>query len=391
MYNFDEVIERRGSGALKTDALQERFGRPDLQALWVADMDLATPDFIMDALRKRLEHPILGYTVEPQDFRPAIIDWQKSHHNWEVKPEWISFVPGIVKGIGFAINVLTNPGDKVLIQPPVYHPFKNTTIWNDRQVVENPLIMREDGQYDMDFEHLRKVALGCKLLILSNPHNPGGRVWPKETLKELALICAENGITVISDEIHADMTLFGNRHTPFATVSPEAADISITFGAPSKTFNIPGVVCSWAVVPNEHLRDKLFGWMRANELDEPTLFAPICLIAAYRDGEHWRRDMLAYVEENVRFVEKYCEDNLQGIQAIRPEASFLVWLDCRGLGLGHDDLVDLFVNRARLALNDGEMFGPQGAGFMRLNVAAPRSELKRALDSLKGALVSNPS
>lgn len=382
MYNFDEVIERRGSGALKTDALQERYGRPDLQALWVADMDFATPDFIMQALRKRLEHPILGYTVEPQDFRPAIIDWLKSHHDWDVKPEWISFVPGIVKGIGLAINVLTNPGDKVIIQPPVYHPFKNTTIWNDRQVVENPLIMRPDGQYDMDLEGLRKVAPGCKMLLLSNPHNPGGRVWPKETLKELAAICAENGITVISDEIHADMTLFGNRHTPFATVSPEAADISITFGAPSKTFNIPGVVCSWAVVPNEQLREKFYGWMRANELEEPTLFAPICLIAAYREGEQWRREMLAYVEDNIRFVEKYCEDNLPGIKALRPEASFLVWLDCRGLGLDHDQLIDLFVNRAHLALNDGEMFGPQGAGFMRLNVAAPRSELKKALDSL---------
>lgn len=387
-YNFDEIIERRGSGALKTDALEERFGRPDLEPLWVADMDFATPPFIMEALRRRLDHPILGYTIEPADMRPAVTDWLRSHHGWEVRPEWLAYVPGIVKGIGMAINVFTSPGDKIIIQPPVYHPFRNTALWNGREVVENPLILTPEGKYEMDLDHLRGVIDGCRMLLLSNPHNPGGRVWPAATLRELAAICAEKGVIVISDEIHADMTIFGHRHVPFASVSEEAAACSITFGAPSKTFNIPGVVCSWAVVSDENLRRRFYGWMCANEFEEPNMFAPIACMAAYREGETWRREMLAYVEQNIRFVEEYLAQYIPAIRPLRPEASFLLWLDCRALAPDHDSLIDLFVGRARLALNDGAMFGTQGSGFMRLNVATPRANLERALDRLRAAVNS---
>ena len=386
-YNFDEIIDRSGSGDLKHEAILPRWGRNDLLPLWVADMDFATPDFVVDALKTRLSHPIFGYTIEPADYRPTIIDWNESHHGWKIKPEWISFIPGIVKGIGFVVNVFTKPGEKVIIQPPVYHPFRMTPEDNGREVVFNPLRLREDGYYDMDFDNLSEVCDDkCRVLILSNPHNPAGVCWSKETLQRLADFCYEHNIIVISDEIHSDMALFGNRHVPFASVSERAADISITFAAPTKTFNMAGIVSSYAVISNDDLRQRFYGWLKANELDEPTIFAPIATIAAYQKGEEWRKQMLAYVEDNVRFVEDYCREHIPGIRPLRPQASFLVWLNCRGLELSHDKLLDLFIDKAHLALNDGEMFGPGGEGFMRLNVGTPRSILRQALEQLAKAV-----
>jgi putative cystathionine beta-lyase patB len=386
-YNFDEIIDRSGSGDLKHEALLPRWGRNDLLPLWVADMDFATPDFVVDALKARLSHPIFGYTIEPADYRPTIIDWNESHHGWKIKPEWISFIPGIVKGIGFVVNVFTKPGEKVIIQPPVYHPFRMTPEDNGREVVFNPLRLREDGYYDMDFDNLSEVCDDkCRVLILSNPHNPAGVCWSKETLQRLADFCYEHNIIVISDEIHSDMALFGNRHVPFASVSERAADISITFAAPTKTFNMAGIVSSYAVISNDDLRQRFYGWLKANELDEPTIFAPIATIAAYQKGEEWRKQMLAYVENNVRFVEDYCRERISGVRPLRPQASFLVWLNCRGLGLNHDKLLELFIDKAHLALNDGEMFGPGGEGFMRLNVGTPRSVLRQALEQLAEAV-----
>lgn len=386
-YNFDEIIDRSGSGDLKHEALLPRWGRNDLLPLWVADMDFATPDFVVDALKARLSHPIFGYTIEPADYRPTIIDWNKSHHGWKIKPEWISFIPGIVKGIGFVVNMFTKPGEKVIIQPPVYHPFRMTPEDNAREVVFNPLRLREDGYYDMDFDNLSEVCDDkCRVLILSNPHNPAGVCWSKVTLQRLADFCYEHSIIVISDEIHSDMALFGNRHVPFASVSERAADISIIFAAPTKTFNMAGIVSSYAVISNDDLRQRFYGWLKANELDEPTIFAPIATIAAYQKGERWRKQMLAYVEDNVRFVEDYCREHIPGIRPLRPQASFLVWLNCRGLGLNHDKLLELFIDKAHLALNDGEMFGPGGEGFMRLNVGTPRSVLRQALEQLAKAV-----
>ena len=386
-YDFNQVIDRSHTGALKLEVLQERYGRPDLLPLWVADMDFATPDFVVDAMKQRMEHPVFGYTVEPADYWPSVIDWIRSHHQWEVKREWLSFIPGIVKGIGMVVNVFTRPDEKVIIQPPVYHPFRLTPQGNHREVVMNPLIENADGTYSMDFDQLAEVAdEKCRVLILSNPHNPAGMVWDVETLRRLAHFCHEHHIIVISDEIHCDMVLSGHKHHPFASVSEEAAACSITFGAPSKTFNIAGVVSSYSIVPNEELRRPFYEWLAANELNEPTLFAPIATIAAFRQGEEWRKQMLAYVEENIDFVVDYLEQHIPSIRALRPQASFLVWLDCRALGLGHEALVDLFVNKARLALNDGEMFGPGGQGFMRMNVGSPRSVLKQALDRLAKAV-----
>jgi cystathionine beta-lyase len=386
-YDFDKVISRRGTGALKLDVLQERYGNADLLPLWVADMDFETPQFITDALMERLHHSLFGYTVEPADYWPTVIQWIRNHHGWQVEREWIQYIPGIVKGIGMAINVFVKEDEKVIIQPPVYHPFRLTPLGNHREVVYNPLIENPDGSYRMDFDQLAEVAdEKCRLLILSNPHNPAGIVWDPETLRRLASFCHEHHILVLSDEIHCDMALWDNRHTPFASVSPEAAACSITFGAPSKTFNIAGIVSSYAIVPNKEIRDKFFGWLMANELNEPTLFAPIATIAAFRQGEEWRRQMLDYVQGNIDFVIDFCREFIPQVKPLRPQASFLVWLDCRALGLDHQQLVDLFVKKAKLALNDGEMFGQGGQGFMRMNVGSPRSVLKHALEQLRDAI-----
>lgn len=389
-YDFDKIIERRGSGAIKCDALGKFFGKDDLIPMWVADMDFETPDFITEALMERMKHPIFGYTSEPAEYRPAICDWIAEHHEWEVKSEWLSYIPGIVKGIGMVINVFMKEDEKVIIQPPVYHPFRLVPQKNHREVVFNPLRELPEGGYEMDFENLEAVCDDkCRILILSNPHNPAGIVWPRETLERLASFCHSRAIIVISDEIHCDMALFGNRHIPFASVSPEAAACSITFGAPSKTFNIAGIVSSYSVVPNDSLRHRFHEWMEANEMNAAPLFSPIATIAAFRKGEEWRKQMLEYVEGNINFLTDYCREKMPEIKPLRPQASFLVWLDCRSLGLDHDQLIDLFINKAGLALNDGEMFNPGGQGFMRLNVGTPRKILKSALDRLHKAISEN--
>ena len=386
-YDFEKIIDRRGTGAVKTDALKNVFGKEELTPMWVADMDFETPDFIVEAIRKRLDHPIFGYTVEPEDFRPSIIDWIADHHGWNVQKEWISYIPGIVKGIGMAINALLEKDDKVIIQPPVYHPFRQVPQKNGREVVFNPLKELPDGSYEMDFENLEAVCdEKCKMLILANPHNPAGIVWPRETLERLAEFCHDRGIIVISDEIHCDMALYGNRHIPFASVSEKAAACSITFGAPSKTFNIAGIVCSYAIVPDDELRERFYGWLEASEFAAPSVFSPIATIAAFREGEEWRKQMLKYIEGNIDYVIQFCAERIPQIKPLRPQASFLVWLDCRGLGLDREALNKLFIEKAGLALNDGEMFSPGGKGFMRLNIGTSRIVLQEAMEKFEKAV-----
>lgn len=386
-YDFDKVIDRTGTNAVKLEALQRLYGRTDLLPLWVADMDFETPSFITEALRQRLEHSLFGYTEMPDNYWAVVADWIDSHHNWKVEQEWLTYIPGIVKGIGMVVNFFVKEDEKVIIQPPVYHPFRLTPQGNGRQVVYNPLREEADGTYSMDFENLEAVAdEKCRVLLLSNPHNPGGIVWNRETLVRLADFCYKHHILVVSDEIHCDMALWGNKHIPFASVSAEAAACSITFGAPSKTFNIAGIVSSYAIVPNEEIRRPFYHWLEANELNEPTLFAPIATLAAFSQGEAWRQEMLHYIEGNIRLVMEFCMVHVPQIKPLCPQASFLVWLDCRKLGLNHEQLVNLFVDRAHLALNDGEMFGTGGEGFMRMNVASPRSVIRQALEQLAEAV-----
>lgn len=388
-YNFDKIIDRRGSGAISTDVLKIVYGRDDLTPLWVADMDFETPDCIRRAIEERLEHQIYGYSVPADSYWQSIIDWEARTNGWKFTRDQLTYIPGIVRGISYAVQCFTAPGDAILVQPPVYMPFLNLPRNNGRRLVFNPLefdILK--GTYTMNFENLEEVCAAekPKMMILSNPHNPAGVVWSKDQLAEVAEICGRHGVLVISDEIHGDMPLFGNAYTPYATVSEAAAGNSICFAAPSKTFNIAGLVSSFTVVCNPEIRSKFFSYLKANELDSPTFFATVATEAAFSGANGWRLAMLRYVEENVEFVESYLKDNIPGIKAVRPQASFLIWLDCTALGLGHDSLVDLFVNRARLALNDGEAFGPGGEGHMRLNAGCPRIKLERALNSLKTAV-----
>ncbi|EFI71655.1 MULTISPECIES: MalY/PatB family protein [Segatella] len=386
-YDFNTIIDRTGSGDLMHGALLPRWHRDDLLPMWVADMGFAVCPDIIDAMKQRLEHPILGYTVEPEDYYPAIHDWILYHHQWSIHRRWLKFIPGIVKGIGIVCNLFLKPDEKVIVMPPVYHPFFLTPQGNHREVVWNPLKRKEDGYYEMDFDNLAQVYdEKCKVLILCNPHNPGGICWDKETLIKLAEFCYEHHILVVSDEIHADLAIFGHKHIPFATVSDKAAQISITFQAPTKTFNIAGIISSYAIVPNEKIRKVFYHWLTANELDEAHIFAHIATIAAFRKGEEWRKQMLAYVEDNIKFVEDYCKEKMPQILPLRPQASFLVWLNCRDLHLSHDQLLDLFIDKAHLALNDGEMFGPGGEGFMRLNVGCPRPLIAQALSQLAEAI-----
>ena len=383
-YDFDKITERKGTGAIKTDVLGKVYGKDDLIPLWVADMDFETPDFIVEALKKRMEHPIFGYTALPENYWETVSKWIEDRHGWKTQCSWMTFIPGIVKGIGMAVNALLEKDEKVIIQPPVYHPFRLIPQKNGREVVFNPLRQMEDGTYEMDFENLEAVCdERCRMLILSNPHNPAGIVWTRETLERLAEFCHSRKIIVVSDEIHCDMALFGNKHIPFASVSEKAAQCSITFGAPSKTFNIAGIVSSYAIVPDEKLRERFFRWLEASQLSAAHLFAPIATMAAFNHGEEWRQQMISYIDGNIRFIEDFCAENLPQIKPLRPQASILVWLDCRGLGLGHDDLIDLFVNKAGLALNDGEMFSPGGEGFMRLNVGTSRKILEQAMNRLQ--------
>ncbi|MBR1668736.1 MAG: PatB family C-S lyase [Bacteroidaceae bacterium] len=386
MYDFDKPVDRKGTGDLKHEVLAERYGRADLLPLWVADMDWETPAFITDALKARMEHSLFGYTVEPKEYWQTVQQWIEEHHQWKVEREWMTYIPGIVKGIGMVINFFLKPDEKVIVQPPIYHPFYLTPQGNKREVVWNPL--KADGNsYSMDFDNLEQVCdEKCRLLILANPHNPAGIVWDRDTLQRLAHFAKEHNLIVISDEIHCDMALYGNKHIPFASVSDEAAEVSITFCAPSKTFNIAGIVSSWCIIPNEQLRKPFYDWLSANELNDPNIFAPIATIAAFKHGEEWRQQMVKYVEGNIEFLIDYCQKHIPQIKPLRPQASYLVWLDCRALGLNQQNLVDFFVNKAHLALNDGAMFGPGGEGFMRLNVGTQRSVLEMALKQLEEAV-----
>ena len=385
-YDFDQVIDRSNTNSIKIEALEEVFGSKDVIPLWVADMDFLSPPEVTEAMKKRIEHGIFGYVQPDDQYFNSIINWLKDRHSWTVTQETISFVPGVVKGFAFAIDAFTNDNDKIIIQPPVYPPFKGTTEDLNREIVNNPLIF-ENGQYKMDFDNLRKVAkMGCKMLILCNPQNPSGRMWSKEELSELAEICYDNDILVVSDEIHADLELPGNKHVPFATVSEKAAQNNITLMAPSKTFNIAGIVSSFAVVENKEIREKYFNYLAARELNKGTIFAYIAAQYAYETGGEWLDEAMEYIQKNIDFVDNFLLKHIPQIKVVRPEASFLIWLDCRDLNLSQPELENFFIRKANLGLNSGTMFGKEGEGFMRLNVGCPLITLEKALDNLKKAV-----
>ncbi len=387
-YDFDLIIDRHGSGSVKYDDLKTTFGSDNLIPMWIADMDFAVCPEITEALKKRMSHPIYGYSAPSESYWMSITDWLNHRHGFKVGRQEITYIPGVVKGIGFAINFFSKPGDKVVIQPPVYHPFKMVIEGNDRVVLPNPLVKTGDS-YRMDIEGLERSVKAEKptMMILCNPHNPIGLQWDLNTLKEVARIARENNMIVVSDEIHGDLMLDRRPHIPFLDAGEDARAIGVMLGAPSKTFNIPGMVSSWCVVKNPKLRDPFFHWLETNEFNAPTFTATIATEAAYLNGEAWLDEALEYIKGNIEFTRSYLEENLPSIGMVTPEASFLVWLDCRSLGMEQDQLVKMFINRAHLALNDGSMFGDEGRGYMRLNVACPRQVLKKALDHLRDALI----
>lgn len=388
-YDFDRVIDRHGSGCTKFDELKSFFGRDNLTPLWIADMDFPVCPEITEALQRRIAHPIYGYSLPDEGYWESITAWLRRRHKWSVERQEITFVPGVVKGIGFAINFFTQRGDKVLIQPPVYHPFKRVIEGNGRIAVASPLHFDEQTHtvtMDLDALEADIVREKPRMMILCNPHNPVGLQWDRDTLSRIGTICRRNNVIVISDEIHGDLVLYGKPHYPFAAAGEDAAAVAVTFGAPSKTFNIPGLVSSWCVVKNHELRRPFFDWLEVNEFNATTFVSTIGAEAAYNNGEEWLTQATAYIEDNIRITREFLRDNLPQVTMVEPQASFLVWMDFRALGLSHDKLVELMTERAGLALNDGEMFGPEGAGFMRVNIATPRCCLLKALRQLANAI-----
>lgn len=388
IYDFDRIIDRHDTGCTKFASLRELFGNDNLTPLWIADMDFAVCPEITGALRHRIEHPIYGYAEAPESYWESIMEWLRNQHHFSVSRDELAFVPGVVKGIGYAVNYFTSKGDRILIQPPVYHPFSRVIEGNGRIPLHNPLILTDEGKYEMNLEELERLVKEYhpKMMILCNPHNPIGIQWPRETLAEVGRICREGGVVCVSDEIHGDLVLYGKPHYPFAACGKDCEEVAVTFGAPSKTFNIPGMVSSWCVVKNPALRKGFYEWLEVNEFSTPTFFSTIATEAAYRNGQQWLAEAMDYIEGNITMVRDFLAEKVPSVGMIEPEASFLIWMDFRKLDLSHEQLVDLVVNGAGLALNDGEMFGREGHGFMRVNVATPRATLLEALRRLEHAV-----
>ncbi|RKW14624.1 MAG: pyridoxal phosphate-dependent aminotransferase [Capnocytophaga sp.] len=383
-YNFDEVIDRRGSDSLKLEALLPRWGREDLIPMWVADMDFRTPPFIIDSVKKRIECEIFGYTEKPNTWYQSIINWQKKRHQLAITKEMISFIPGVVPAIVMAIEAFTKVGEQVLIQPPVYYPFAAAIRNTGRKVITNPLLLG-NLQYYIDFDDFEKKVKTCKLFILCNPHNPGGRVWSKEELEKLAAICLKYQVLMISDEIHADLTLPSYKHISLASLSEEIAMNTVTFSSASKTFNMAGLASAYAIIPNPQVRQKFLDKTVGYMLTDGNIFAFQTTVAAYEQGEEWLNQLLAYVQGNIDFLTQYIDQYLPKVKYLVPQASYLVFLDFRALGLSQKELVSFCTNKAHLALVDGSVFGEEGKGFMRINLASPRSVIEKALEQLKEA------
>lgn len=387
-YNFDEVVCRKHTDALKLEALAPRWGRTDLLPMWVADMDLKTPPFIVEVMKKRMECEVFGYTAKPESWYEAIISWQARRHQWSITKEMISFVPGVVPALAMAVQAFTERGEKVMIQQPVYNPFAQVIRNNHRELVNCPLELKE-GQYHINFDIFEERIKGCKLFLFCHPHNPGGRVWTREELQKVAAICAQNNVIVVADEIHADLTLTSYEHIPFASVSEEAAQLSVVFASPSKAFNMAGLATSYAVIANPSLRRRFESYVEGNELAAGNVFAFNTVVAAYTEGEEWLQQMLNYVEENINYLVGYVKEHLPQLKVIVPQASYLVFIDFGALHLSQKELVALCTDKAHLALNDGSIYGEEGKGYMRINLACPRSVVKQALIQLKEALDSS--
>ncbi len=381
-YNFDEIVPREGTNCIKYDWREMVFKSDDVLPLWVADMDFRTPDFIVNAIKKRASHEIYGYSYKPGSYYQSVIDWMKRRHGWEIKKEWISFSPGVVAGLTLAIETFSKPGDEVLVQPPVYFPFFDSVKGSKRKLTENPLKL-ENGRYTFDFEDLQsKINENTRLLLLCNPQNPGGMVWKRDELEKLSGICFENKIMVISDEIHSDLVFKGNEHIPFATLSDKAEKNCAVLMAPSKTFNVAGLSSSLVIIPDKTKFARYERTMGVGHLHMGNIFGSVALEAAYTHGDEWLEQMLDYLWNNYQFLEDFITTRLPRIKVMKPEATYLVWLDFSDYGMKNQELMEFTVKNAKVGLNDGGRFGTGGEGWLRINIGCPRSLLEEALNRL---------
>ncbi len=385
-YNFDEIIDRNDTLSVKYGLRKKIFGKEDTIPLWVADMDFKTPDFIVDAIKERASHEIYGYSYRPDSFYQAAQHWVKRRHNWDINFNWLTFSPGIVPGVNLSVLEFTEPGDKIMIQPPVYFPFFHAVKKNNRTLVENKLVLR-NGRLEIDFEDFeKKVQNGVKMFILSNPHNPGGNVWTKDELKQMGEICLKHNVLILSDEIHSDIVFPGNKYTPMASISEEIAENTLTFIAPSKTFNIAGLATSVGIISDKLLRDRFKNMMDRIHIANGNLFGTVAFEAAYKYGDDWLDQLIQYLKGNLDFLTEYIQKNIPQIKVIQPEGTYLVWLDCRQLPLANNEIHKFMIEKAEVAFNDGASFGENGEGFQRLNFGCPRAVLKEALENIKKAV-----
>ena len=383
--DFDHEITRAGSSSVKHDGRNAYFGTPDVLPLWVADMDFAAPEAVTRALAARASHPVYGYTFYPESLYESLIDWLKKRHHWEIQRDWIMMTPGVVTSLHAAVMAFANPGESVIVQPPVYFPFFTAVTTTDRHLVLNPLHLEND-RYSINFTHLEQcAAAGAKLLLLCSPHNPVGRVWRQDELTEVLRIANKYNMVVLSDEIHADLVYAGHPHTALATLTTSADNI-ITAIAPSKTFNIPGLGLSCLIVPNPTHRAALQKVFDSLHLGHSNPFSIAAFEAAYRGGELWLDSLLLYLQENRDFASRFLAEHIPSIRLIAPEGTYLLWLDCRSLGMNDLQLKDFFVQQAKVGMNPGTAFGDGGSGFMRLNIGSPRHIIADALDRIAHAL-----
>jgi cystathionine beta-lyase len=378
-YDFDRVIDRYRSNSIKWDFAESIFGSADVLPMWVADMDFEAPRPVIEALISKARHGIFGYADGTESYYEAIIGWMRRRHNWRIEKDWVCFSPGVVPALLWLVRAFVKPGEKVILQSPVYPPFFRSIESNGAELLNNRL-MYENGRYIIDFNDLeQKIRSGAKMLILCNPHNPVGRVWEREELIKIGELCLQYQVLVVSDEIHSDLIFSGHRHIPFASLSEELAMNSIVCTAPSKTFNLAGLQTSNIIIPNPKLRKTFKEILSVNGIGHPNIFGLVAMEAAYNEGEEWLDKLLGYLEENVRVLLKYLESNIPKVKGIVPEGTYLVWLDFKGLGMPPKELQEFLLKKARVAMNAGYTFGPGGEGFERLNIACPRSVLEEGL------------
>jgi len=394
-YDFDKVIDRRNTDSVKWGTVEALFGDKDVLPMWVADMDFPIAQPITEALRKRTEHEVYGYAKPQPSVIESVVDRLRKKYNWKIEPEWVVFTPGVVPALHAAIRAFSQPGDEVIIQSPVYYPFWSAIRTCGCHTSNNELNLI-DGHYRMDFDDLENKfspreddmmprPSRARMMILCNPHNPIGRVWSKQELIRAGEIVLKHGALMVSDEVHCELLFRGSVHIPFASISAEFQQNSITCMAPSKTFNLAGLNASSIIIPDKQIREK-FNAARSGIQSGPNVFGLVALEAAYRHGDEWLEQLLDYLQGNLEFLIEYFQKKIPKIKVIRPEGTYLVWLDCRELGMDTQELRGFIRNKAKVGLDDGFLFGPNGAGFQRINIACPRATLAEALKRIEKAV-----